>query len=504
MQKDVTTNVVMQMNYESIFKFLNKKFGRCYSNSEYYLKVDLWTRLYQGYVKEHHEIVVQNGVSTNTRTASRLDMAKRVAEDWCSVLVADKPIITIAGKNQSTSRFVQGSKGNGGVLNSNNFYKQFCKTVERAFGLGTSALVLGLKKTGADESYKIDINTYDANAIIPISYSNDIIEECAFLSSFYKDDKLHYNLSCHVKDEEGKYVIYNYETEDDLKFERYFKQDVEGLKTESLTPFFFIVEPQIANNVDLNSPMGISVYANATDIVLNCDFIYDAIKLDVLTAQRIILMDKSLLGMDASGNPIAPQDYKKWCMSFFGDEGGVDVEKLLKEFSPKLNSPDLCNTLQQNLNLLSMRCGLGNGYYHFDRVSGITATEYVGSQQDLIRNAKVNSEMLTNILVGLIKQIIWIGRNTLGYKELLEDAKITITIPDGVVTNDLTEKEQDRADVSAGLMSKAEYRAKWYGETLEDAQAKIDAMNATQNKEENNNDTEGTETTQQNTVQAQQ
>ena len=36
----------------------------------------------------------------------------------------------------------------------------------------------------------------------------------------------------------------------------------------------------------------------------------------------------------------------------------------------------------------------------------------------------------------------------------------------------------DRLDVSMGVMSKAEYRSKWYNEDLETAQAAIDEMNS--------------------------
>ena len=36
----------------------------------------------------------------------------------------------------------------------------------------------------------------------------------------------------------------------------------------------------------------------------------------------------------------------------------------------------------------------------------------------------------------------------------------------------------DRIDVSMGVMSKAEFRAKWYGEDLETAQRKIDEMSS--------------------------
>ena len=480
---------VSQLDYTSIFKFLAGRFGSCYSNNEYYRHVDYWTQLYKGWVGSVHTILAQNGLSSDKRASRTLNMAKRVAEDWASTIMADKPVITINGRNQATSRFVQGAKGNGGVLGTNNFFSQFCDSIERAFALGTSAVVLGISEVidNPDMRYKIDLNFYNAISIIPIKYKNNIITDCAFLSSFMSNGKRKYNLSCHVKNEVGKYVIYNYEAGEDLKFDSYLADNVEGFETNSSEPLFFIIKPQKANNVDLDSPLGVSVYNDATDIVIGCDFIYDQINQDILTGQRIILMDKSLLGIDPSGKPIPPQDFKKWCMQFVGDEGAVDIDKVIKEFSPDLHGEDLCDTLQQNLNLLSMRCGLGTNYYNFDKTAGVTATEYVGSQQDLVRNVNINLTNISDIMTNIVKKIIWVGVNILGY-DLLQDAKVIVTIPDGVVTNDAAEKEQDRQDVRDGIMSKAEYRAKWYGETLEDAQQKIDEMNGVQKEDNKDND----------------
>lgn len=471
--------------YEKVFDFLNKRFGNCYSNTNYYSRIFNWQRLYEGFINEYHTMTNSNGISSSSRKSNVLNMAKRVAEDWTATLMADKPTITISGKNKSVSKFILGSKGTGGVLGSNNFFNKLADTVEQAFALGTSAIVAGISSNKyIDGQYKIDLNYYSALSIIPISYRNNIIEDCAFMSTFNKNGKTYYNLSCHVRDERGLYRIYNFESEDDFKFTRQIDSPEDGFETGSEKPLFIIIKPQKANNVDLNSPLGVSVYSESFDIVLNCDFIYDAIHLDVLTAQRIILMDKSLLGRDlTTGEYIPPQDYKKWCMQFFGDEGSGDVEKLLKEFSPKLNSPDLCDTLQQNLNLLSMRCGLGSNYYNFNKVTGVTATEYNGSQQDLVRNVKLNSMYLTEQMAFLLQQIIWLGIHVLNY-DLPQDSKIEILIPDSVVTDDTTEKEQDRQDVRDGLMSRAEYRVKWYGETQEQAEQsilKIDEENKNSN-----------------------
>lgn len=494
----------LALNYDNIFKFLNSRFGGCYGNLEFYHKIDLWMRLYKGYVKEYHDIVTNNGVQTFTRRSCTMNMAQQVAADWMKCLVADKPVITVSSRNQNTSRFIQGAKGNGGVLNSNNFYNQFTTAVERAFGLGTSALVLGIERITDKTEYKIDINSYTANSIIPIKYKNGFIEECAFLSEFYRDNAKHFNLSCHVRGEDGKYLIYNFEAGADAKFESYLSQGVEPFVTGSEKPLFFIIEPIGSNQVDFNSPMGMSVYSNAVDIVLNCDYFYDALKMDVLTGQRIIMMHKSLLGRDSNGNLVAPQDVKKHFMSYTGDENISDASQLINDFTPKLNTEEICNTIQQNLNILSMRCGLGNQYYHFDKVSGVTATEVLSSNMDLVRSVRVNSEMLTNVITSMIKEAIWLGRNVLGYADLAEDAKIIVTIPDGVVTDDNTEKEQDRQDVAAGIMSKAEYRAKWYGETLEDAEKKIAAMSngvSTSKTEEKDDETKATNNVKQSDVQ---
>lgn len=465
-----------QQAYEKIFEFLRNKFGSCYSNSEYYREISVWGRIYKGFDPSYHTIVSQTGVSTSKRNSAVLKMGKRVAEDWSAILMADKPIITINAKNKAVSRFVQGSRGTGGVLGSNNFNKKFSDAVERAFAMGSTAIVLGiLYNENAEEKYKMQILTYNANAIFPIRYEDGIISECAFLSSFYKEGKKHYNLSCHVKNEAGEYIIYNYESSDDLNFSTYLNKDVDGLETRSTTPFFFIISPQKSNNIDIDCPLGVSIYADAIDIILGCDFMFDALRQDVYTGQRIILMDKSLLGVDENGRPCAPQDFKKWCMQFVGDEMSTNMENVIKDFSPQLHTGDLVNSLQQNLNLLSMRCGLGSNYYQFDKTAGVTATEYTGSQQDLVRNARTNIDMLINVLTNMIKQILWTANNIFGYA-LDQNASVDIIIPDGVVTNDAADKEQDRADVAAGLMTKVEYRMKWYGENENTAKQKVAEM----------------------------
>ena len=49
------------------------------------------------------------------------------------------------------------------------------------------------------------------------------------------------------------------------------------------------------------------------------------------------------------------------------------------------------------------------------------------------------------------------------------DYEVSSDWDDSVIVDAELERQTDRADVAMGVMSLAEYRAKWYGETLEEA-----------------------------------
>ena len=54
--------------------------------------------------------------------------------------------------------------------------------------------------------------------------------------------------------------------------------------------------------------------------------------------------------------------------------------------------------------------------------------------------------------------------------------ELSCKFSDSILTDEESERQQDRQDVSMGVMSHAEYRAKWYGETLEEAEENLPAQ----------------------------
>lgn len=471
------------MDYGSIFKFVTNRFSSCYTNSSYYTNIGEWLEWYRGHVKSFHSIKVSNGLTTPTREIYALKMAKRVCEDWASSMLNEDVNIVVNSNNKKSSIFVQGSKENNGVLGSNNFDVLLSQTIEQMFALGTSALIIDLDNIAVDEQGNvvdgskatIKLKSVNATRIIPISWSNGVVTEASFVSELVHSGKTYYVVSSHIKEDDG-YVIYNDLIDTSYKIASLNINLLPVLRTKSLKPLFYIMKTNIANNIDLDSPMGLSIYANAIDTLKGCDVAYDCCLREVITGQRIVMMNKCLLTTDDSGRPIAPQDVKQTYMQFFGDDAQSDVSEFIKEFHPTLNTDALDKELQNQLNMLSSKVGLGSNYYRFDSSSGVvTATEYVGERNDFMRNAVKISKSIKTALKDLVLGILFVGKNILG-ANVDDNAKIDITLSDGVVEDDAKEREQDRQDVRDGIMTKAEYRAKWYGETIEEAKAVIDSI----------------------------
>lgn len=471
------------MDYGSIIKFVTNRFSSCYTNSNYYTNIGEWLEWYRGNVKSFHSIKVSNGLTTPTREIYALKMAKRVCEDWASSMLNEDVNIVVNSNNKKSSIFVQGSKGNSGVLGSNNFDVLLSQAIEQMFALGTSALIIDLDNIAVDEQGNvvdgskatIKLKSVNATRIIPISWSNGVVTEASFVSELVHSGKTYYVVSSHIKEDDG-YVIYNDLIDTNYKTASLNINLLPVLRTKSLKPLFYIIKTNIANNIDLDSPMGLSIYANAIDTLKGCDVAYDCCLREVITGQRIVMMNKCLLTTDDSGRPIAPQDVKQTYMQFFGDDAQSDVSEFIKEFHPTLNTDALDKELQNQLNMLSSKVGLGSNYYRFDSTSGVvTATEYVGERNDFMRNAVKISKSIKIVLKDLVLGILFVGKNILG-ANVDDNAKIDITLSDGVVEDDTKEREQDRQDVRDGIMTKAEYRAKWYGETIEEAKAVIDSI----------------------------
>ena len=243
--------------------------------------------------------------------------------------------------------------------------------------------------------------------------------------------------------------------------------------TGGTQPLFVIDRLNIVNNADEDStnPMGISLFANAIDIIKKIDLEYDSYANEFSLGRKRIFVAPEYLTFE-NGNAVfdpddtvfyeLPEDYFK----------NSESKEAMHEVNMELRIEEHSKALNDDLNWMSLKCGFGTDRYKFENGGVKTATEVISENSDMYRSLTKHELVLERVLIQLIRTIIRAG-NTIGIPGLDENTDITIAFDDSIIEDKTTERQSDRQDVSMGVMGLAEYRSKWYGETPEQAQKNL-------------------------------
>lgn len=413
---------------------------------------DTWLSWYQGYVKDFHRYTVYNGVSFVEKDRYSLEMAKTICEDWANLLLNEKVKIYTGKKFDKELEK---------VFEYNNFRVKGNQLIELTFALGTGAFVEYLDANG-----EVVIDYIRAGMIYPLSWDNGYVNECAFGSMRERDGKKQYYIQIHKLNEQGLYVIENHivdaESGADLELDDGMLSEVE---TGIDIPLFQIVTPNIVNNIDLDSPYGISVYANAIPQLKGCDLVYDSYMNEFDLGKKRILVPLSLAKIQMGENGVTKPVFDKNDTVFYALPGDRDGDKKIDTFDPQIRADEHDKGITKALDLLSFKCGMGTGRYRFENGTAKTATEVISEKSDLYQSLKKHEIVLESALKSMVKAIA-----------RLKGAKIeevNIDFDDSIIEDKVSERQQDRQDVAMGVMPLWEYRMKWYGEDEETAKSKI-------------------------------
>lgn len=483
---DNTDKIGLAVNY------LNKKFGISIS-TEYYTNIRNWRCWWEGYVKEVHSYR-EKGVNGEPRIRElyRLGMAKRITEDWASLLLNEKTMIKAEDKN--TALWLLGDdteQGTGGVLGANNFWAEGNELLEKAFAYGTGAFVARadgatVNSKGAvipNTECKAAIEYIDALSIIPLSVEKSRITEVAFVSEFTKRGKEYIYIETHTKGDNGNYQIENeYFILDGMEMKKTALPEgiAPLIDTGSPRPWFAFVYPNITCNIRTNNGLGMSVYANALDSLKAVDISYNNFVKDFVLGGKKVFYNKAMLQTNAEGKTITPDDVVQQLFQQVGDAMDFDAKQMVQEFNPSLRVQENKDGVQAQLDYLSFKCGMGTKRYQFQASGVKTATEYNGERQELVQHAQRHAIVLENALKTLCQALLYIGKTFCG-ADVDPDTSITIQFEDGFVIDDVAARENDRQDIRDGILQHWEYRVKWYGETEEEAKAAIEGMQTAQN-----------------------
>ena len=463
----------------NILSWLNSNYG-CNISADYYKNyIDVWGDWWRGYYKPFHNFTFNNGMKLVKRDIYRLNMAKKVCEDWAAILLNSKTFAVI--EDEKASDYVLGNDRISGIFGENSFWGRANRLVEKAFYSGTGAVTLFLHHAGNSdgtlttiENTRLRMRFMSAEQIIPISTENGRITEAAFLSERTVRGRKYTQLEIHVKNDAGNYVIHNayFYTDNGAFSEEKLPEDIAGsIDTLSPVPWFAIFTPNIENSIPSSGGLGISILHGTTDILKGIDLAYNNFVKDFELGGKKVFMQRSLVDTLSDGTPVAPDDVGQQLFQYIGNGlGGDDGKTFIYEFNPTLRVSEGRDGIQAQLDYLSFKCGLGNKHYQFNSGTVITATQYTGEKQDLIQNAQKHYITVEEFLISLIRSIIHIGNSyfSLGADE---NTPIEIQFDKAILIDEAAERVKDMQDVQNGLMAKWEYRMKWYGESEDKAKA---------------------------------
>lgn len=417
-------------------------------------KISDWIRWYQGYDESFHQYTINNGIKSTQLTRAHLDMAKTVSEDWANLLLNEKVLITSDG---ASDKILQE------VFADNEFEMRANQLVEITMALGTGAFVEFKDKD------RVVIDYIRADMIFPLSWENGVITEVAFGSRSQLNGTPTIYLQIHVlkSKEEPIYLIKNHYFDAEKGTEIEGVEGVEALvDTKSNKPLFQIITPNIINNIDFDSPMGISVFANAIDVLKGCDLVYDSLCNEFRLGKKRLFVPTSLakIKMSADENEAFPifDTTDTVFHAYHGEES-----KGITETNGALRVEAHIDGLNKNLDVLSFKCGLGKDRYRFENAGVKTATEVISEDSDLYRNLRKHEKVLETALRSLCSRVLFLSTDN------EKDVDITIKFDDSIIQDTDTERKNDREDVANGTFRREEYRAKWRNETLEEALANL-------------------------------
>ena len=467
-----------------IFSYFKNK-GIDTLDPAFYRQIEVWRSWYNSNVRKFHKYKVYRGNGTSVNcTRYALGMAKKVCEDMADLLLNEKVAITVS--DQTTDSFVKK------VLESNTWEELGNEYQEWKSALGTVAYVVYIKDATVDEAGNmtggsVGINYVEAANIYPTSWQNKVITECIFtFPKTYKRKKYVHFQYHRIEDVPGdrrkQYVIENAVVENttgagrELTPEEWeeipaFSGLAERIETGSDQPLFIIDRLNMVNNADedTTNPMGVALFANGIDVIRKLDLEYDSYANEFSLGRKRIFVAPEFLTTQGGDAVFDPQDTVFYELP---EDYFKDTKEAMHEVNMELRIEEHSKAINDDLNWLSFKCGFGTDRYKFEGGQVKTATEVISENSDMYRSLTKHELVLERVLIQLIKTIIRAGIS-IGIPGLQENAAVTIAFDDSIIEDKVTERQNDRQDVAMGAMSLAEYRAKWYGETPEQAQQNL-------------------------------
>ena len=242
----------------------------------------------------------------------------------------------------------------------------------------------------------------------------------------------------------------------------------EAVVTGTDGPLFGWFRVASANSVDVDSPLGASVYARAVDVLREIDMQYSRLLWEFEGGELAVDVDPTALyeKSDGAGRALPRLNQRLFRAVDTGADGTYQV------FAPALRDGSLVNGLNQLLIRFEDLVGLSRGTFSDANVDARTATELKILRQrgyaTVADNQKALEKCLRDVLRAMDRYATIYGLAPEG------DWEAAFEWDDSILTDADQQLRQRLALAEAGVISRAELRSWYLGETERQAREGVE------------------------------
>lgn len=437
------------------------------------------------------------------REMFRLDMPKAACAELAGLIWSEQCKVNVAAKgftptdadpDDALGRFVHS------VLDGNAFSSKMQESIEQMLALGGAALKVWYEEKPEGNNGAIRIGYCMADQFVPTTWDNAKVTEGVFISRQAKGGYYYTRLEWHKWN--GKtYVVTNELYRADKTDVNKESQDILGFRIPLNTIYDTLAEETemkgleaslfdyyrtpMANNVDDNSPLGISVYGNAFSTLHALDICYDSFVREFqLGKKRIIVPARCVHAVTDPETGLLRRyfDPDDETYEALQTDGPDDLK--IQDNSVELRVEEHVSAINAFLSILCLQLGFSASTFTFDANAGLkTATEVVSENSKTWKTISNCQNMIRPAIEGLVHNIIAVA---VLYGVQFEGQSVeslaaggydcNIAFDDSVIQDRQTNINEGVLMVSNGLMSKKTFMVEKLGYTPEKADAELAAI----------------------------
>lgn len=234
-------------------------------------------------------------------------------------------------------------------------------------------------------------------------------------------------------------------------------------------PLFAYFRYPAANNIDPTSPLGVSCFSRAIDLIKQADQQWTDLLWEFESGQRALYADVTAF-VDENGKKVLPAKRLYRAMNG-GSNIGDNPEGLFHDWSPTFRQAEILAGLDAILRRIEFTCGLAYGTLSNPQTVDKTATELKIANQRSYATITDGQKALSAALDDLLYAMdVWATLFELAPKGTYS---ASFEYDDSIVIDKEAQFAQDSRAVGLGVMGKVEFRMRNYGEDEATAKAKI-------------------------------